>query len=82
MENVCSFFELLYSSTPMGEGYDKLTWKLTQTCVFHVHCYYNLLFGPLTDVFLGSAFGVQRCPNGFLSFYRQQLGVGYIPLII
>ena len=54
---------------PMGEGYDNLTWKLTQTCVFDVHCYYNLLSGPLIDVFLGSVFGVQRCLNRCLSFY-------------
>ena len=32
--------------------------------------------------FLGSAFGVQRCLNGFLSSYGQQLMMGYSPLTI
>ena len=32
--------------------------------------------------FLGSAFGVQRCLNGCLSSYGQQLMIGYSLLII
>ena len=32
--------------------------------------------------FLRSAFGVQRCLNGCLSSYGQQLMMGYSPLII
>ena len=37
-----------------GEGHDNLTWKLSQTSVFDVldvRSYYNLLPGPLIDVF-------------------------------
>ena len=36
----------------------------------------------LLSLFPGSAFGVQRHLKGCLSFYGQQLGVVFLPLII
>ena len=48
---VDSFFELLYSCIPRGEGEDKLSWKLTLNGVFDVCSFYNWLSGNLTIVF-------------------------------
>ena len=36
----------------------------------------------LQSLFLGNVFGVQRYLKGCLSFYEQQLGVVFLPLII
>ena len=69
-ENVCSFFDFMYSSMPRGEGDDTSTWKLTKTgcliCALTIICLVLSL-----RFFLGSEFGVQRCLNGCLSFYGQ-----------
>lgn len=51
MENVYSFFELLYSSMSRAEGDDNLSWKLTTTGVFNARSYYKLLSGSSTDEF-------------------------------
>ena len=47
-------------------------------CAFFISCYLVLTLMN----FLGSAFGVQRCLNGCLSSYGQQLMMRYSPLII
>ena len=41
-----TFFELLYSKLPRGEGDDHLTWKLTRSGVYDVCSYYNFLSDP------------------------------------
>ena len=81
-EHVCSFIEFLYSHMPRGDGDDTLTWKLTKKGVFDVHSHYKLLFRPYNKVFPRGVFGVQRCLNGCLSSYGQQLGIGKSLLII
>lgn len=43
---MCTFFELLYSNMPSGEGDDNLSWQLTRTGIFDVCSYYNFLSGP------------------------------------
>ena len=48
---VYSFFELIYSSMPRGEGDDHLVWRLTTSGVFDVRSFYKLLFGPNIDEF-------------------------------
>ena len=50
-ENVCSFFEFMYSSMPRNEEDDTLTWKLTKTKVFDMRSYYKQLSSPLIEVF-------------------------------
>ena len=67
---------------PRGDGDDTLTWKLTKKGVFDVHSYYKLLSTPYNKVFPWGVFGVQRCLNGCLSSYGQQLGIGNSLLII
>ena len=67
---------------PRGDGDDTLTWKLTKKGVFDVHSHYKLLFRPYNKVFPRGVFGVQRCLNGCLSSYGQQLGIGKSLLII
>ena len=64
-----------------GEEDDTLTWKLTKTEVFDVLSYYKLLFGPLTEVFPWECICCAKV-KGCLSFYGQQLGMGYSLLII
>ena len=51
LEAIDSFFELLYSCMPRGEGEDKLSWKLTLNGVLDACSFYNWLFGNLTIVF-------------------------------
>ena len=47
-------------------------------CTLFISCYLVLTL----MIFLGRAFGVQRCLNGCLSSYGQQLMMGYSPLTI
>ena len=48
---VYSFFELIYSSMPRGEGDDQLVWRLTTSSVFDVRSFYNLLSSPTIDAY-------------------------------
>ena len=52
LEGVCSFFELLYSYMPRGEGDDRLSWKLTRIGVFDVHSYYYFLISNVHSYYI------------------------------
>ena len=70
---------------PRGDIDDTLTWKLNHFDVFDVRSYYNLLlFRMVLPLSLPPrrVFGVQKYLKGCLSFYGQQLGVEFLPLII
>ena len=47
---VYSFFELIYSFMPRGEGDDHLVWRLTTSGVFDVRSFYKLLSSPDIEV--------------------------------
>ena len=79
---MCSFIEFLYSSIPRSEGDDTLTWKFTKTGCLMFALTISCCLALSLRFFLGSVFGVQRCLNGYLSFYGRQLGMGYSLLII
>ena len=70
MENVYSFFELLYFSLLRGKGDDNLTWKLTATGVFDVHSYYKLLFSPTIDEFPWECIWCVKVPKCISFFLR------------
>ena len=83
VERACSLLKHLYSNMPRGEGDDVFTQKLNHFGVFDVRSYYNLLANPdalLLSLFSGT-FGVQRYLKGCFSFYGQQLGIVFLPLI-
>ena len=50
-DTVYSFFKLIYSFMPRGEGDDHLVWRLTTFGVFDVRSFYKLLSGPNTYEF-------------------------------
>ena len=52
LEGVCSYFELLYSYMPRGEGDDRLSWKLTRIGVFDVHSYYFFLISNVHSYYI------------------------------
>ena len=49
-DTVYSFFELIYSSMPRGEGDDHLVWRLTTFGVFDVRSFYKLLSSPSPNI--------------------------------
>ena len=82
LENVFFFFWASLFLYAEAWGDDNLTWSWLRLvylmCALTISC--CLVLSLMS--FLGSAFGVQRCLTKCLSFYGQQLGMGYSSLII
>ena len=63
-----------------GEGDDSRTWKLTQTSVFHVCPYYNILSSSITDVFPWKIIWCVKVPKN-VSFFSWTTSWGGILII-
>ena len=70
-----TFYKHIHSKMPRGEGDNILNWQLTWNGVFEVSSFYLLFLS------LRRAFGVYKYLKGCLSFYGQQLRVGFSQLI-
>ena len=74
---VCTFFELLYSNMPSGEGDDNLIWQFTRIGIFDVCSYHNFLFGPCTDSFPWKSIWYVKAPKR-VSFFSWIIARGRI----
>ena len=76
-DTIHSFFELIYTSMPRGEGDDHLVWRLTTFGVFDVRSFYKLISGPNSDEFPWECIWCAKVPKrvSFISWTTANDGI-------